>query len=224
MAIVLRWIDWAITALTLRIYVRARHILAHSHLLRMRKLILKLILLIHIATLASTLVSWGNVSDSNGVRWLWVDAYTTCILNTALDTLLINVGSRIQRSRHICWLHGLLTGATVLSGPHWRHSKSTSLRHTVCLHILHLLRLRWIGHAAAFILRTGHLLKWVVSAVSLALGLIWSAKRTACPLSLLLINTSWIHGHILLVAFSILVLIDVIYLDVIKAVVEVSYV
>lgn len=95
MAIVLWGIYRAITALTLRIYVWTWHILAHSHLLSVRKLVLKLILNIRVATLASTFVCWGHIGDSYCISRLWVNALTTCILNSSLDALLTDVGSRI---------------------------------------------------------------------------------------------------------------------------------
>jgi len=220
MAIVL-WIYWAITALSLLSYIGTWNILAHSHLLCVRELVLKLVLLSCVTTLAGALVCWGHICDSYCVCWFGVRTYTACTRDGSLNALLIYIGSRIQRSWHICWLHNLFVGTATLAGPHRRHSKSTWRGHTIRLHILHLLRLRGIGHATALILSTTHFLKWIVTAVSLAFRLVRSTKRTTRPLWLLL--RLWILRYAtLLVAFALLILIYVIYLNVIEAVVEVS--
>ena len=101
MIAILRRIDWAIAALPLRIHSTPRNLFTHPHLLSIRKLILKLVLLISVSALAGTFVGGGDVGDSDCVSRLRIHSLSTCILNATLNTFMIYVGSRIQRILHI---------------------------------------------------------------------------------------------------------------------------
>ena len=220
MIIVLWWSYWAITALTLLCYIWTRSILAHSHLLRMWKFILKLILSCYIATLAGTLICSRHISDTNGVGWFRIHSNTTCILDATLNIFLIYIWSWVQRGRHISWLHNSFARASTLASSYWRHTKSTCLWNAIWLHVLHLLRLWWIRHATAFILSSTHFLKWIITTVSLTFRLVWTAKSASGPLWFLLS----LRHITLLIHITFLSLINVIYLYIIEAVVKVSHV
>ena len=187
MAIVLGRIDWPITTLTLRAKSATWHLLTHTHLLCVWELILKLILLIGISTLASAFICRGHICDSNGVGRFWIYSLTTRILYASLNALLVDVWSRVQRCAYIRRLHHLFVLSTTWSSSYRWYSKSSSGWNTVRLHVLHLLWLGWIWHAALSC-SASHFLERIITTVSLTLGLIWCAKSTTCPFWLLL---SW---------------------------------
>jgi len=217
MITILRWINWSIAALSLWIHSwsRSTHIFAHSHLLCVRKLTLQLVLLLIIPTLASTLVCW-RCTNSYKVGWLWSDNRTTCVLNTTLNTLLINIWSRTHGILNVWGLtKHVLAGASTLTSSYGRYTKSTCLRDVEALVLL--------LHGTSF----RHLMEGVIAAVSLTFWLIWSsAKTTCCPLLLLVrcwTLSLWIQWNVgWCDILSILVLLNIIYLDVIETIVEIT--
>ena len=228
MITILRWINRAITALPLLIHTRTWYLLTHSHLLRVGELVLKLILLIGVATLTSTFVCRRHIGHTDGISGLWIDAYSAGILYATLNTLMIYIGPRVHWGLYFARLHYILSRSTTLSCPYRWHSKSTSLRYSIRLHVLHLLRLRRVGHSGTLTCSsTSHFLEWVVSTVSLTLRLIRCAKPTTCPFWLLLTqaDTLWILLNIILMlTVLLLILLYIVNLNVIETIVEITHI
>lgn len=232
MITILRSIHWSIATLPLRIQSRARYLFTHPHLLRVWKFILQLVLLVRIASLTRALIRRGHICDADGIGRFWAYSVATRILDATLYALVVDIGSWIQRTLHIGGLHHLLARASpALARSHGWHSKGARLRHTVCLHILHLLGLRWIRYSATLASYVGatsssHLGKRIITTVPLTFGLIRRSrsKSTPCSLGLWVLRQAlWIHRNIP-GAIHVGARLYVVYLNVVVAIVEVAYI
>ena len=223
MITILRWINWTIAALPwcIRSLSRRTHLLAHSHLLSVRKLTLQLALLLSVPSLTRPFIC-RRCAYSNKVGRFWSDHLAAGVLNSTLDILLIDVWSRIHRALNVGRLsQHAFARSTTLACSHWRHSESAGLWDVEALADV----LSWLHRTA---LR--HLLEGVIATVSLTLRLVRPRAKTTCgTLHVLLLRVRWGalglrikrnvgRGDV----FSIRILLNIVYLDVIEAIVEIT--